>query len=154
MDCSKLGFPVLHHLLEFAPTHHHWVGDAISSSIIPFSSHLKSFPASGSFSMSEFFTSNGQSIGASASVSVLPMTIQDWFPLGWTGWISLQSKGLLSVFSNTTVQIHQFFVTETMAFVLWNLGDGWTMPDSCIKARNSLAYLNIEHECVATVRAS
>ena len=70
--------------------------------------HLQSFPASGSFSASQFFLSGGQSIGVSSSVSVLPMNIQDWFPLGWTGWISLQSKGLSRVFSNTTVQKHQF----------------------------------------------
>ena len=77
----------------------------ISSSVIPFSSHLQSFPASGSFPVSQFFASGGQSIGVSASTSVLPMNIQDWFPLGWTGWISLQSKGFSRVFSNTTVQI-------------------------------------------------
>ena len=70
---------------------------------------LRSFPASGSFLMSQFFLSGGQSIGVSASASVLPMNVQDWFPLGWTGWISLQSKGLSRVFSNTTVQKHQFF---------------------------------------------
>ena len=70
---------------------------------------LQSFPTSGSFPMSQLFASGGQSIGVSASVSVLPMNIQDWFPLGWTGWISLQSKGLSRVFSNTTVQKHQFF---------------------------------------------
>ena len=75
----------------------------------PFSSCLQSFPASGSFPMSRFFTSGSQSIGILALASVLPVTIQDWFPLGWTGWISLQSKGLSSVFSNTTVQKHQFF---------------------------------------------
>ena len=68
-----------------------------------------SLPASGSFQMSQFFPSGGQSIGVSASTLVLPMTMQDWFPLGWTGWISLQSKGLSRVFSNTTVQKHQFF---------------------------------------------
>ena len=85
-----------------------WCHTNISSSVIPFSSHLQSFPASGSFHMSQFFATGGQSIGASASASVLPMNIQDWFPLGWTGWISLQSKGLLRVFSNTTVQKHQF----------------------------------------------
>ena len=84
----------------------------ISSSVIPFSSCLQSFPASGSFPMSQFFTSGGQSIGVSASASVLPMNIQDWFPLGWTGRISLQSKGLSRVFSNTTVQKHQFFRTQ------------------------------------------
>ena len=81
----------------------------ISSSVIPFSSHLQSFPASGSFQMTRFFTSGSQSIGISASASVLPMNIQDWFPLGWTGWISLLSKGLLRVFSNTTVQKCEFF---------------------------------------------
>ena len=81
----------------------------ISSSVIPFSSGPQSFPASGSFQMSQFFASGGQSTGASASASVLPMNIQDSFPLGWTGWISLQSKGLSRVFSNTTVQKHQFF---------------------------------------------
>ena len=82
---------------------------AISSSVVPFSSHLQSFPAPGSFQISQFFTSSGQSIGISASASVLPVNIQDWFPLGWTGWISLQSKGHSRVFSNTTVQKHQFF---------------------------------------------
>ena len=84
----------------------------ISSSVISFSSHLQSFPASGSFPMSQFFTSGGQIIGVSASASVLPMNIQEWFPLGWTGWISLQSKGLSRVFSNTTVQKRQFFSAQ------------------------------------------
>ena len=78
-------------------------------SVIPFSSYLQSFPASGSFQMSQLFASGGQSIGVSASTSVPPMNTQDWAPLGWTGWISLQSKGLSRVFSNTTVQKHQFF---------------------------------------------
>ena len=86
-----------------------WCHPTISSSVIPFSSCLQSFPASGSFPMSQFFTSGGQSIGVSASNwSFLPMNIQDWFPLGWTGRISLQSKGLSRVFSNTAVQKHQF----------------------------------------------
>ena len=89
-----------------------WWPPIISSCFIPFSSRLQSFPASGSFQISQFFASGGQSIGASASVSVLPMNIQDWSPLGWTGWISLQSKGLSGVFSNTTVQKHQFFGTQ------------------------------------------
>ena len=84
----------------------------ISSSVIPFSSHLQSFLASGSFPMSQFLTSGGQSIGVLASASVLPMNIQDWFPLGWAGWISMQSKGLSGVFSNTTVQKNQFFSTQ------------------------------------------
>ena len=86
-----------------------WCHPTTSSSVVPFSSCLKSFPASGSFLMSQFFTSGGQSIGASASATVLPMNVQDWFPLGWTGWISLLSKVLSRVFSNTTVQKHQFF---------------------------------------------
>ena len=86
-----------------------WCHPTISSSVVPFSSHLQSFPASGSFQISQFFPSGGQSIGVSASASVLPMNSQDWFPLGWTSWISLQSKGLPRVFSNTTVQNHQFF---------------------------------------------
>ena len=84
----------------------------ISSSVFPFSSHLQSFSESGSFPMSQFFTLGGQSIGVSASASVFPMNIQDWFPLGWTGWTSLQSKGLSRVFSNTTVQKHQFFSAQ------------------------------------------
>ena len=86
-----------------------WCHPTISSSVVPFSSYPQSFPASGSFPMSQLFASGGQSIGVSASASVLPINIQDWSPLGWTGWISLQSKGLSRVFSNTTVQKHQFF---------------------------------------------
>ena len=89
-----------------------WYHPAISSSVVPFSSHLQSFPASGSFQMSQLFASGTQSIGVSASASVLLMNIQDWFPLGWTSWISLQSKGLPKVFSNTTVQKHQFFSAQ------------------------------------------
>ena len=89
-----------------------WCHPTISSSVIPFSSCLQSSPASGSFPMSQFFASGGQSIGVSASASVLSMNIQDWLPLGWTGWISLQSKGLSRVFSNTTVQKHQFFSAQ------------------------------------------
>ena len=84
-----------------------WWHPAISSSVVPFSSCLQSFPASGSFQMSQLFASGGQSIRVSASASVLPINIQDWLPLGWTGWISLLSKGLSIVFSNTTVQKHQ-----------------------------------------------
>ena len=85
-----------------------WCHPTISPSVIPVSC-LQSFPASGSFQMNQFFALGGQSIGASASASVLPMNIQDWFSLRWTGWISLQSKGLARVFSNTTVQKHKFF---------------------------------------------
>ena len=93
-----------------------WCHPAISSSVVHFSSRLQSFPALGSFQMSQFFTSGGQSIGGSATASVLPMNIQDWSPLGWTGWISLQSKGLSRVFSNTTVQKHQ---SLRLLLVIW-----------------------------------
>ena len=86
-----------------------WCHPTISSSVVPFSSCPQSFPASGSFQISQLFTWGGQSIGVWASTSVLPMNTQDWSPLWWTGWISLQSKGLSRVFSNTTVQKHQFF---------------------------------------------
>ena len=89
-----------------------WCNTAISTSVVPFSSCPKSLPASGSFPMSQLFAWGGQSIGISASASVLPMNTQDWSPLGWTGWISLQSKGLSRVFSNTTVQKHQFFTAQ------------------------------------------
>ena len=111
MDCSMPGFFVYYQLPEFTQTHVHQVSDAIQLShpVVPVFSHLQSFPASGSFSVSQFFTSD---IGVSASASVLPMNIQDWFPLGWTGWISLQSKGLSRVFSNTTVHNHQFFSAQ------------------------------------------
>ena len=89
-----------------------WCHPAISSSVVPFSSHLWSFPVSRSFPVSQLFTSGGQSIRVSALASVLPMNIQDWFLLGWTGWLSLQSKELSRVFSNTTVQKHQFFSAQ------------------------------------------
>ena len=114
MDCSTPGLPVHQQLPEFTQTHVHWVSDAIQSShsVIPFSSHLQSFPASGSFQMTQFFASCGQSIGVSDSTSVLPMNTQDWSSLWWTGWISLQSKRLSKVFANTTVQKHQFFSTQ------------------------------------------
>ena len=89
-----------------------WCHPTISSSIVPFSSCPQSFPASGSFQMNQLFASGSQSVGVSASTSVLPMNTQDWFPLGWTGCISLQFKGLSRVFSNTTVQKHQFFSAQ------------------------------------------
>ena len=89
-----------------------WCHPTISSSVVPFSSCLQSFPASESFQMSQLFASGSQSIGVSASTSVLPMNTQDWFPLGWTFWITLQSKWFSRVFSNTTVQKHQFFGTH------------------------------------------
>ena len=120
MNYSTPGFLVLHHLPEFAQTHIHWVGEAIqpiSSSVIPFSSCPQSFPAPGCFLISQLFTSGRQSIGVSASTSILPMNTQDCSPLRWTGWISLQSKGLSRVFSNTAVQKHQFFGNAC----IWNL---------------------------------
>ena len=89
-----------------------WCHPTFSSSVVPFSSCPQSFPASGSFQMSQVFASGGQSIGVSDSTSVLPINTQDWSPLGWTGWISLQSKELSRVFSNTTVQKHQFFSAQ------------------------------------------
>ena len=115
MNRSMPDLPVHHQLPEFTQTHVHQVGDAIQPShplIIPLSSCPQYFPASESFQMSQLFTSGGQRIGVSASTSVLPMNTQDWSPLGWTGWISLQSKGLSRVFSNTTVQEHQFFSAQ------------------------------------------
>ena len=128
MDCSMSDFPVLHQLLELAQTHVYcrWCHATISSSIIPFSSCLLSFPASGSFLMSRLFTSGGQSIGASASASILSMNIQDWFPLRLTGFISLQSKGLPGVFYNTTVQKHQFFGLDILyGPTLTSIRDYW-----------------------------
>ena len=109
---ARPGSPVLHYLQELAQTHCYWVSDAISSSVVPFSSHPQSFPASGSFQMSQLFASGGQSTRVSASTSVLPMNTQDWTPLGWTGWISLQSKGLSRVFSNNIVWKHQFISAD------------------------------------------
>ena len=115
MDRSTPDLPVHHQLVEFTQTHVHRVSNAIQPPyplLCPISSCLPSFPASGSFPMSQFFASGGQSIGVSASTSVLSMNTQDWSPLGWTGWISLQSRDSSRVFSNTTVQKHQFFSTQ------------------------------------------
>ena len=109
MNHSTPGLPVHQQLPEFTQTHVCWVGDAIQPSVVPFSSRPQSLQAPGSFPMSQHFAWGGQSIGVSASASVLPMNSQDWTPLEWTGWICLQSKGLSRVFSNTTVQKHQFF---------------------------------------------
>ena len=98
-----------------------WCHPTISSSVIPFSSQLQSFPASGSFPMSQFFPSGGQSIRVSASASVLSKNIQDWFPLGWTNWISLQSQRLSRVFFNTTVQKHLFLsINSSMLSFLYS----------------------------------
>ena len=113
MDCSTSGFPVHHQLLELTQNScpsSWWCYPIISPFVVLFSSCLQSFPASGSFQMSQFFASGGQSIGVSASATVLPVNIQDWFPLGWTGWISLQSKGL----SKSLLQHH-----SSKASILW-----------------------------------
>ena len=112
-DWSTPGFPVHHQLLELAQTHVHvhWVSDAIQPShpLLSLSFCLQFFPASRSFPMSWFFASGGQTIGASASASVLPMNIQNWFPLGWTGWISLKSKGLSRIGFNAKTKIDTSF---------------------------------------------
>ena len=115
MNRSTPGLPVHHQLLEFTQTHvqsSQWCHPAISSSVVPFSSCPQSLPASGSFPMNQLFAWGGQSLGVSASASVLPMNTQDKSPLEWTGWISLPSKGLSRVFSNTIVQKHQFFCAQ------------------------------------------
>ena len=127
MDCSMSRFPVLHWVCSNSCSMNQWYHPFISSSIASFSSCPQSFPALGSFPMSQFFASGGQSIGVSASTSILPMNIQDWFLLGLTGCISLQSKGLSRVFSNTTVQKHQFFGAQLSSqsnshIYIWLLG--------------------------------
>ena len=123
-----------------------WCHPIISSSVVPFSFCLQSFPESGSFLTSLFFASGGQSIGVSASASVLPMNTQDWFLLGWTGWISLQSKGLSRVFSNTTVQKHQFFGPQLSLWPnshihTWLLEKWYLWPDRPLLAKYCLCFL-------------
>ena len=125
---DKTGSPVDHQLLEFTQTHVHWLGDAIQPSHSLSSPSPPAFNLSQheSFQMSQFFAPGGQSIGVSASTSVRPMNTQDWSPLGWTGWISLQSKGLSRVISNTTVQKHQFFSTRfSISPILTSIHDHW-----------------------------
>ena len=107
-----------------------WCHPTISSSLIPFFSCLQSFPASGSFPMSQLFTWGGPSIGVSASASVLPMNIQDWFPLGWTGWISLQSKGLSRVFNTTAQGISSSGVSFLYSLTLTSTHDYWKIHSS------------------------
>ena len=128
MDRSTPGLPVHHQLPEFIQTHVHWVSDAIQP-FHPLSSPSPPAPNlsqhQGFFPVSQLFTSGGQSIGVSASASVLPVNTQDWSPLGWTGWISLQSKGFSRVFSNTTVQKHQFFGTQLSLWSLTFTHDHW-----------------------------
>ena len=119
MYCSMPGFPIRHQLLELTQAHVHRLGDATQPShpVFPFSSCLQSFLTSGSFLMSQFFPWGGQTIGASASASILPVNIRDWFILRWTALISLHSKGLSGVFSNTAIQKYQFFGNQ---FSLWS----------------------------------
>ena len=132
MNGSTPGLPVHHQLPESTQTHVHWVGDAIQPP------HLLSSPSTPALNLSQhqglfqcqLFTSGGQSIGVSASTSVLPVNIQDWSSLGWTGWISLESKGLSRVFSNTTVQKHQFFGTQFLySPTLTSIHDHWKNLD-------------------------
>ena len=116
-----------------------WCHPTISSSVIPFSSRLQSFPAWGSFPVSQFFASDSQRIGVSASASVLPVNIQSWFPLGWTGWISLQSKELSRVFSNTTVQKHLFFRAQPPLWSMVQLSHPYmTVGKTRIRSSNNM----------------
>ena len=119
INCSMPGLPVHHQLPEFTQTHVHQVSAAINHLILchPLLLLPSIFPASGFFLMSQFFTSGGQRTGVSASASVIPMNIQDWFPLGWTGLLSLQSKGLSRVFSNSTIQKYQFFGAQLSLWI-------------------------------------
>ena len=149
MDCSMPGFLVHHQLPELAVRSNscplsHWCHPTILSSVIPFSSCFQSFPASRSFPMSQFFASSGQSIEASGSV--LPMTNQDQHPFGLTGLFSLQSKGLLRVFSNTMVQKHQFFSAQLSLWsnshiYMWLLGKPWLWLDGHLSAKECLCFL-------------
>ena len=131
MNCNTTALAVHHQLPESTQTHVHRVGDAIQPShpVIPFSSCPQSSPASGSFQMSQLFAWGGQSIGVSASVSVFPMNIQDWFPLGWTGWISLQSKGL-----SYLLQLHssKVSVLQRSAFFIVKLSHPFTITGKTI----------------------
>ena len=142
-DCSTPGFPVLHSLQEFTQVYVHWIGDAIQPShslslpspALNFSQHL------GSFSMSQLFTYGGQSIGSSASMSVLPMNLQGWFPLGLTGWTSLVSKGFSRVFSSVTVQKHLLFSAQPSLWFsshicTWLL-ESFDYMDFCWQSENS-----------------
>ena len=129
MTCSTPGFPIFHYLPEFAQTHIHWVIDAIQPSQTPFSSCSQSFPAIGSFPMTQVFASGGQSIGASVSAIVFPRNIQSWFPLGLTGLISLLSKGLSRVFSSTQFKSINSFVS---AFFIALLSHPYMTPGKTI----------------------
>ena len=130
-----------------------WCHPAISSSVVPFSYYLKSFPALGSFPVSQFFTSDGQGVGASTSASVLPVGIQDWFPLGLTGLISLQSKGLSRILSSTAVWKHQFFSAEPSLWSssnirTWPLAKPQLWPYGLLSAKWCLCFLVCCHSLV------
>ena len=132
-----------------------WCHPTISSSVVPFSSCPQFFPASGSFQMNQLFAWGGQTIGVSASASVLPMNTQDWSPLGWTGWISLQSKGLSRVFSNTTVQEHQFFGTQLSSqanshIYTWPVEKPYPWPDRPLLAKLMSLLFNMLSRLVIT----
>ena len=125
-----------------------WCHPTISSSVVPFSSHLQSFPASGSFPMSQIFASGGKSIGVTASASVLPINIQGWFPLGLTGWISSQSRGFSRVVSSTTVWKHQFFDTQPSLgsnshFHTWPLEKPWLWLYGVLSAKWCLCFFSM-----------
>ena len=146
-DCNTSGFPVLHYLPEFAQIHVHWVDDAIYLILChPFFFCLQSFLASGSFPMSHLFAAVGQSTGTSASALALPMNIHGWFLIGLTGWISLQSKELSRVFSNTTVQKHQFFSAQPSLWsnshiCTWLLEKPWLWLYGPLSAKWYLCFL-------------
>ena len=156
MDCSMIGFPVHHQLPEWIQTHVHLVGDAIqpSNSLSFPSPPTFNFYPSRSFPMSQLFASGGQSIGASASTSVLPMNIQDRFPLGWTGCISLLCKGLSRVFSNTTVQKHPFFGSQLSLWSnshihTWQLEEPWLWLDRPLSAKYCLLFNTLSRFVIA-----
>ena len=139
MDYSTPGFLVLHYLLEFAQTRIHWISDAIQPShpLLPPSPLALNLSQHQSFPMSWLFSSGGQSIGASASASVLPMNIQGWFPLRLTGLISLLSKGLSRVFPSTTVQKHQFFGAQLMVQLSHPYISTRRTRDTCLEAKSN-----------------
>ena len=151
MNCNTTSFPVLYYLPEFVQIHIPWVSDAIltiSFSAILYSSCTQSSQASGSFPVSQVFASGGQRIGASVSASVLPMNIQDWFPLGLTALISLQSKELSRVFSSTTVWKHQFFNTQPSLgsnshIRIWPLEKPWLWPYGVLSVKWCLCFLSM-----------
>ena len=146
MDCSTADFSVLHYLPEFAQIHVHWLWCylIISSSVAPFSfCLLQSFPASGSFPVSQLFASCGQCIGSSASELVLPINIQSWFPLGLTGLISLHSKELSRIFSSTTVWKCQFFAAQLSLWTSSHIYTWLLQKPCCLAAQSCPMFCNL-----------